>query len=68
MSTDNRRFITLTVLATTRHCNNDCPYMSYAQSAPVSCTVFDKRLDWDKKRKSNGYKRLLECRRADQQL
>lgn len=52
------RAVLLKVIATVRHCSNDCPFMS---NDAKYCTAFNKELKWDKNRVVNGNRRLSEC-------
>lgn len=55
------RSIKLTVIATNRHCSNDCPGISFNSE---HCNWFEKPLKWDPNRMSHGRLRLSECRAA----
>jgi hypothetical protein len=53
-----------------KHCDNSCPFMDNTMDTAgtwtARCTLFDGTpLTWDKRRKSNGYKRCRECRASE---
>lgn len=53
--------IRLPIIATNRHCSNDCPGISLDSEY---CNYFKKNLVWDGKRIANGRFRLSECKKA----
>lgn len=53
--------IALPIMASGRHCNNDCQFMS---PDAKTCALFGP-LTWNHKRKSNGNMRPKECRKAE---
>ena len=62
------RTVRLTVIATRTHCNNECDFMVNAPAnarSDMRCALFNATLDWDPKKKWNGYRRLLQCRKAE---
>ena len=51
------------------HCSNNCDYLDIVKLfSPLEynarCVLFDTKLKWDNKLKSNGYKRCAACQRA----
>jgi hypothetical protein len=56
------RLVALEVIATVKHCSNDCPHMSLDAK---HCNAFGKDLRWDDKRVVNGNRRLHACLRAE---
>ena len=56
------RLVALEVIATVRHCSNDCPHMS---NDAKRCNAFGKDLRWDPKKAVNGNRRLRVCLRAE---
>jgi hypothetical protein len=56
------RTLIVFVEASARHCSNDCPQMT---TDAKRCTLYNKDLTWDPKKKCDGNKRLLECKRAE---
>lgn len=73
---NKRRLIVVThVLATRKHCMNDCPHMQEEPNgcgATFSCMLFlrsDRQptpLTWDREKKVNGNRRLARCRNSEQ--
>ena len=61
----NERKVILQVIATVKHCSNDCPFMS---NAADYCTAFKKSLTWDARRLVNGNYRLSVCLKAERDV
>lgn len=53
--------IALTILASDRHCDNDCQLMSHDAK---TCVLFGP-LTWNRKRRFNGNMRPLACLDAE---
>lgn len=72
MSSNKRRILPVVVevdvlTSSAKHCSNDCYFMNVFLSGPARCSLNDERtaLAWDKRKKTDGYKRTLACRRAE---
>lgn len=52
--------------ATDRHCNNSCPYLTSDLLETGKCALFSARLEWDKRKKHHGYKRVKSCIQAEE--
>jgi hypothetical protein len=55
-------YIRLPIIATNKHCSNDCPGMSSHSSY---CIYFGQTLSLDDKRIINECLRLAECKKAN---
>ena len=63
------RLVVVCVEATDRHCENYCDYIDITHRLTryvATCTLFKEKLEWDKRKKTNGYKRLSSCKLAEQ--
>jgi hypothetical protein len=58
------KFIRLKILANGRYCNDECGCLITDES---QCRLFGV-LSWHYKKKTNGYMRPLECRKAEKDL
>lgn len=62
------RRVILRVIATENYCNNECSGLQWEAGlvgTAARCYFFDQPLEWNKQRKSNGYKRLNGCKYAE---
>jgi len=56
------KLVSVRIVATDRHCSNDCPSMSIDAQ---NCAIFNSSLEWDKRKKTHGNKRLPACKKAE---
>lgn len=57
-----RRLVVVEVEALGRYCDNCCQHMTIDGRR---CHLFGRDLEWDPRRKTNGNRRLSECRKAE---
>ena len=49
-------------IAGPKHCSNDCDWMMGTANGNVSCTLFHELIEWDRRKKYDGYKRTDGCK------
>lgn len=50
------------ITSSARHCSNDCDWMEGKANEGVSCMLFHTSLEWDKRKRQDGYKRAAACK------
>lgn len=67
MKDTNRRLVVVAIEASHMYCSNSCPYM-VQKPFPLSgqrCSLFDKPMEWDTSRATDGNYRLDQCQRME---
>lgn len=58
------RKILVTIESSQTHCSGDCVALSNDGEV---CRIFERKLEWDRAKSTNGQFRLAECKEAEQQ-
>lgn len=63
--------VVIEICCVDRHCSNECPFIEIdhmpgsSNEYIANCELFGEVLEWNRRRKHDGYRRCGQCRHAE---